>query len=71
MESAVRDRVLAILSYVLLAAAAVIIVGVLLTDSTDRDSSTWGFLAMVFGFAAAGVGYWRQKARVQAPRSER
>ena len=57
MEKAVLDRVLRVLSYVLLAAAAIIIVAVLVTDSTERDSSTWGFLAMVLGFAAAGVGY--------------
>ena len=69
MENAGLDRVLRIVSYVLLAAAAIIIVVVLVTDSPERDSSTWGFLAMVLGFGAAAVGYWRTKAGAQRPRS--
>ncbi len=63
MENGSLDRRLRFLSYALLIAAAIIIVFVLLTDSPDRDSSRWGFLAMVLGFAGAGVSLWRGRAR--------
>lgn len=61
MKKESLDRFLGFLGFALLAAAVVVIVTILVTDSPDRNSSGWAFLAALLGFAAMGVGYLRAK----------